>query len=103
MLWCLHRFIVNYNVYPSSQYTVESHTAMNSLSEPPECPAFTVEGSTQGDWTAASTGTTVTIECAANHVLVGSATLTCQDDGTWSSDTPQCVTIGKVQLANTVS
>ena len=79
----------------SYKYTVKSLTAMNSLSEPTECPAFTVEGSTQGDWTASPAGTTATIECAANHILVGSAALTCQEDLSWSSDVPQCVKIGK--------
>eukprot|EP00116_Pleurobrachia_bachei_P009195 sb/3469457/ len=63
---------------------------------PVECPSFTVEGSTQGNWSASPTGTTVTIECATTHyVLAGSATLTCQDDGSWSSDVPQCDEIGK--------
>eukprot|EP00116_Pleurobrachia_bachei_P005144 sb/3465406/ len=56
----------------------------------PECPAFTVDGSTQGSWTTSPTGTTATIECADTHSLVGTATLTCQEDGSWSSDIPQC-------------
>eukprot|EP00116_Pleurobrachia_bachei_P007648 sb/3467910/ len=59
----------------------------------PECPAFTVEGSTEGIWTASLTGTTATIECDATHILIG--TLTCQEDGSWSSDVPQCDKIGK--------
>ena len=59
------------------------------------CPAFTVDDSTQGNWTASPTGTTATIECDPSHILVGSATLTCQQDGAWSSDVPQCEKIGK--------
>ena len=55
-----------------------------------ECPSFTVGGSTQGSWTASPIGTTVTIECAATHSLVESATLTCQIDRTWSNNAPQC-------------
>ena len=62
----------------------------------PQCSAFTVEGSTQGSWNASPTGKTATIECAATHVLVGTATLTCQQDGAWSSDIPQCDEIGKL-------
>ena len=57
----------------------------------PTCPAFTVENSTQGNWTASSVGITVTIECAANNNLIGDATRICQKDGSWSSDLPQCV------------
>eukprot|EP00116_Pleurobrachia_bachei_P007028 sb/3467290/ len=57
---------------------------------PVECPTFTVEGSTQGSWAASPTGTTATIQCAANHILVGNATLTCDDDGSWSSAEPSC-------------
>eukprot|EP00116_Pleurobrachia_bachei_P009403 sb/3469665/ len=60
------------------------------------CPAFSVDGSAQGNWTASPTGTTATIECAANHILVGSATLNCQENGTWSSDIPLCDKIGKL-------
>eukprot|EP00116_Pleurobrachia_bachei_P004296 sb/3464558/ len=62
---------------------------------PVDCPAFTVERSTQGNWDVSPTGTIVIIDCVANHILVGSATLTCQEDGTWSSDVPKCDTIGK--------
>eukprot|EP00116_Pleurobrachia_bachei_P007423 sb/3467685/ len=54
------------------------------------CLAFTVEGSTNGSWTDSPMGTTATIECAASHILVGSATLTCQKDRSWSSDNPKC-------------
>eukprot|EP00116_Pleurobrachia_bachei_P006482 sb/3466744/ len=61
----------------------------------PECPAFTVERSTQGNWDASPAGTIVTVDCIANHILDGSETLTCQEDGTWSNDVPQCDTIGK--------
>ena len=57
------------------------------------CPAFTVDGSTQGTWAASPTGTTASIECAANHI-VGSVTLTCQEDGSWSSDVSKCDGIG---------
>eukprot|EP00116_Pleurobrachia_bachei_P017941 sb/3478203/ len=60
-----------------------------------ECPAFTVEGSTKGNWAASPVGTTATIECAANHILVGISTLTCQQDLSWSSDVPQCDKIGE--------
>ena len=57
---------------------------------PVGCPAFTVEGSIQGSWAASPTGTTATIECAVTHSLVGTSTLTCQDDGSWSTDIPHC-------------
>nr|AFK75437.1 putative secretory peptide-27 [Pleurobrachia bachei] len=56
----------------------------------PKCPAFTVEGSTQRNWADSPAGTTATIGCAATHILMGNATLTCQQDGSWSSDLPQC-------------
>ena len=62
----------------------------NFFRSAPQCSAFTVEGSTQGSWPASPVGKTATIECAAAHILVGSATLTCQQDGTWSNDIPQC-------------
>eukprot|EP00116_Pleurobrachia_bachei_P004063 sb/3464325/ len=52
----------------------------------PQCPAFIVDKSTQGSWAASTIGTTATIECVATHSLVGSATLYCQDEGSWSSD-----------------
>ena len=65
----------------------------------PECPDFTVEGSTQGNWAASSAGTTATIECATNYVLDGNSILTCDDDGSWSSDVPQCYEIGKLIIA----
>ena len=55
-----------------------------------DCPAFAVDGSTQGSWAASPTGTTTTIECAVNHILMGSATLTCGDDRSWLSDKPRC-------------
>eukprot|EP00116_Pleurobrachia_bachei_P010896 sb/3471158/ len=62
----------------------------NVFQEPVECPAFTISGSTQGNWAASPTGTTITIECSATHSLVGSSTMTCQEDGSWSSYVPQC-------------
>eukprot|EP00116_Pleurobrachia_bachei_P003169 sb/3463431/ len=71
-------------------------TASDFYRAAPECPVFSVEGSTQGNWTASSAGTTATIECAATHILTGSAALTCQEDGSWSSDVPQCNEIGKL-------
>ena len=37
----------------------------------------------------------VTAECLENHVLKGVATLTCQSDGTWSSEVPACEEVGK--------
>eukprot|EP00116_Pleurobrachia_bachei_P002407 sb/3462669/ len=55
-----------------------------------ECPAFTVEESTQLEWAASPVGTTATIQCVVNHFIVGNASLTCQVDGSWSSDVPQC-------------
>ena len=54
------------------------------------CPAFTVDDSILGDWAASPRGTTTTIECADTYTLVGSAELTCEDDGSWSSAVPQC-------------
>eukprot|EP00116_Pleurobrachia_bachei_P007295 sb/3467557/ len=71
-------------------------------SDPIECPAFTVEGSTKGNWTTSPRGMITTIECAANHILEGSAKLTCQDDGSWSSDVPQCVEWTAVQRDNSI-
>ena len=68
---------------------------VNFISEPIECPAFTVEGSTQGNWTDSQTGTIVTIQCAVTYALVGAEILTCQESGSWSSDVPQCVKNGK--------
>eukprot|EP00116_Pleurobrachia_bachei_P012374 sb/3472636/ len=73
---------------------IHSGTASDFYKAGVKCPAFTVEGSTQGNWTASPTGTTATIKCEANHIFVGSATLTCQEDGSWSSDVPQCDKIG---------
>eukprot|EP00116_Pleurobrachia_bachei_P010089 sb/3470351/ len=55
-----------------------------------KCPAFSVEGSTQGSWNASPIGTTVTVECAANHILVGNATLICQEGGS-HDNIPQCI------------
>ena len=60
-----------------------------------DCPAFAVDGSTQATWAASPAGTTVTVECAADHILAGTATLTCQEDGTWSSDIPECDQLGE--------
>ena len=71
-------------------------TPLSFYSEP-MCPAFTVEGSTQENWPASPTGTTVTIEChATTHILVGSAALTCQEDRSWSSVVPQCDKTGEL-------
>ena len=87
---------------PITQYSVPSiHSIIhyNDLifySEPVECPAFSVDGSTQGNWTASPVGTTVTIKCAATHILVGNATLTCEDGGSWSSDEPDCDEVGEL-------
>eukprot|EP00116_Pleurobrachia_bachei_P005695 sb/3465957/ len=71
-----------------------------------ECPAFTVEGSTQWNWPTSPSGTTATIECTADHILIGSSTLTCQDDGSWSSGIPQCHKLGehwlKVEKGTTI-
>eukprot|EP00116_Pleurobrachia_bachei_P009286 sb/3469548/ len=66
------------------------HTNYYFHSEP-QCPAFIVEGSTQKNWADSPAGTTATIGCAANHILMGNATLTvtCQQDGSWSLDVPQ--------------
>eukprot|EP00116_Pleurobrachia_bachei_P004555 sb/3464817/ len=78
------------------------NSASDFYSAEPHCPSFTVEGSTKGNWAASQTGTTATIKCAANHILVGSATLTCQEYLSWSSDIPQC--IGKnVSVADPMS
>eukprot|EP00116_Pleurobrachia_bachei_P013957 sb/3474219/ len=68
----------------------KTDTASDFYRAVPDCPAFTIEGSIRGNWTASQIGTTATIECTANHILVGSATLTCQEDGSWSSDVPRC-------------
>ena len=57
----------------------------HSFHSAPECPTLTVEGSTQTNWTALS-GRTTTIECE----IIGSKTLTCLEDGSWSSDAPKC-------------
>ena len=62
----------------------------------PECPSFTVDGSKQESWAASTPGTTVTIECTAKRILVGSATVTCQYDGTWSSEA-RCDEVCKLQ------
>eukprot|EP00116_Pleurobrachia_bachei_P005395 sb/3465657/ len=52
---------------------------------PIECPAFTVDGSTEGNWTASSPGTSVTVVCERKHLLIGvDGEITCQDSGNWS-------------------
>eukprot|EP00116_Pleurobrachia_bachei_P009338 sb/3469600/ len=71
------------------------HDTASNFYRAAKCPAFTVEGSTQGYWPDSLIGTIATIECAATHILVGNATLTCQEDLSWSSDEPQCDEIGK--------
>eukprot|EP00116_Pleurobrachia_bachei_P006753 sb/3467015/ len=63
------------------EFSSSYDTASDFYRAAPECLAFTVDGSTQGSWTASPVGTTVTIECAATHSLVGNAKLTCQEDG----------------------
>ena len=91
---------MNFNVYQVFLWVFNSYHAMNIFlivfrSAPDECPAFTVEGSREGRWAASPTGTTITIECAAAHILVGNAILTCTNRY-WSSDAPQCDKIGKL-------
>ena len=36
-------------------------------------------------------GDNITIQCGDGHVLQGSSTVTCQQNGTWSSSIPICV------------
>ena len=60
------------------------------------CPDFMVDGTKEGSWRNNSTGMSVTVECLKNHVLKGAATLTCQSDGTWSSEVPTCEEVGKI-------
>ena len=52
-----------------------------------------VDGSTQGSWSEANPGATVTITCLDDHVLVGNSDLRCGVDGTWSNGIPTCVLI----------
>ena len=35
-------------------------------------------------------GNNVTYRCLAGHTLIGSATIVCQDDGTWNVSIPTC-------------
>ena len=90
--------LINYKLLPIQGKSLQAfhNTSLTNFHPETECPAFAVEGSTQESWTASPTGTTVTIECAADHILVGSATLTCQEGGSWSSDIPQCHKLGKI-------
>ncbi|XP_069128593.1 receptor-type tyrosine-protein phosphatase epsilon-like [Argopecten irradians] len=36
-------------------------------------------------------GTNVGFTCPTGHVIIGSASITCEEDGTWSAPPPQCV------------
>eukprot|EP00116_Pleurobrachia_bachei_P001429 sb/3461691/ len=59
---------------------------------PTECPAFTVEGSTQENWAAQDLGTEITITCKHKHVLIGDEVMTCQSNGEWSDlETIKCI------------
>eukprot|EP00116_Pleurobrachia_bachei_P002224 sb/3462486/ len=88
--WDNDRYIYNNNKTKHVIVAEATVTALNTISAP-ECPEFEVEGSTEGNWTAEEVGTLVSIECVTNYILVGSANLTCQEDGSWSSDIPECV------------
>ena len=62
------------------------------------CLSFEVENSQVGPWQTTTAGETVTVECLESYVLKGAATLTCQSDGSWSSDAPTCQHVGKFIL-----
>ena len=71
----------------------------------PACPAYAVEGSIVGKWSAAEAGNAITITCKHKHLLMGEdnlmigkeAVITCQDDGTWS-DHVECRRVSKLFL-----
>eukprot|EP00116_Pleurobrachia_bachei_P008094 sb/3468356/ len=85
--------VVGGNVVNVISFT--KHDTASTFYRAAKCPAFTVEGSSQGYWPDSLIGTTATIECTTNHILVGNATLTCQEDLSWSSDKPRCDEIAR--------
>ena len=50
-----------------------------------------------GDDRQQPAGKNITFACRFDYILVGSATITCQDDGTWNTSPPMC-TAGKLIL-----
>ena len=60
------------------------------------CTGFTVEGSNQGSLSDTNAGDTVTVSCLKKHVLIGSSSLTCTIDGSWSSSSPECKRLSKL-------
>eukprot|EP00116_Pleurobrachia_bachei_P007816 sb/3468078/ len=56
------------------------------------CPGFSIPGSTVENWDAQPLGTTVTVQCKENHVLLGNGVTTCLESGEWSEATqiPEC-------------
>nr|AFK75436.1 putative secretory peptide-26 [Pleurobrachia bachei] len=75
--------------------SIEFYKSWNTASDfyragPKSCPGFEVENSQGSPWQTTTAGETVTIECLENHLLNGEGILTCQNDGTWSSEAPTC-------------
>ena len=72
------------------------------LSSTELCPEFKVENSTHESWgVTTAAGDKVTVTCQDNHVLEGNSELTCNSDGSWSSDPPKCIN-GKILNFNQV-
>ena len=47
-------------------------------------------GQVIGDKNTYDVGENVSFSCSDTYTLNGSATVTCQNDATWSADTPEC-------------
>eukprot|EP00116_Pleurobrachia_bachei_P008635 sb/3468897/ len=59
--------------------------------KPENCPRFSIPGSTVENWDVQPLGTTVTVQCKENHVLLGNEVTTCLESGEWSeASVPEC-------------
>eukprot|EP00116_Pleurobrachia_bachei_P004131 sb/3464393/ len=52
--------------------------------KPFNCSGFSIPGSTVENWDDHPLGTTVTVQCKENHVLLGNEVTTCLESGEWS-------------------
>ena len=59
------------------------------------CPTLPVPVSGTIDFDDITIGSVASYSCDEGFELVGSTTRTCQSDGTWSGNDPQCILVGR--------